>query len=44
MSCLYSVWDIIDDTVVRKVPSSDAVQMSHIYGCIPSRGMLFLLF
>ncbi|EIM23376.1 hypothetical protein WALSEDRAFT_62743 [Wallemia mellicola CBS 633.66] len=42
MSCLYSIWDIIDDTLIRKVASSDAVQMSYAFKCIPSRGWGFI--
>ncbi|TIA93178.1 hypothetical protein E3P99_00311 [Wallemia hederae] len=42
MSCLYSIWDIIDDTLIRKVASSDAVQMSYAFGCVPSRGWGFI--
>jgi hypothetical protein len=37
MSCLYCVWDIIDDTVIRKVENSDASAFARICGCCPSR-------
>ena len=38
MSCMYVLWDIVDDTIARKVNSSDAAQFSHICGCFPSQG------
>ncbi|KAJ3013998.1 hypothetical protein HKX48_005410 [Thoreauomyces humboldtii] len=36
MSCLYSLWDIIEDLVTRKVNESDASQFAHLCcgGCI----------
>jgi len=37
MSCLYCVWDIIDDTVARKSNSSDATAFARHYGCFPSQ-------
>jgi len=37
MSCLYCVWDVIDDTVIRKVENSDASAFARICGCCPSR-------
>jgi len=37
MSDLYAIWDIIDDTVARKVNSSDASHFAEICGCFPSR-------
>jgi len=37
MSCLYCVWDVIDDTVVREVSNSDASAFARTYGCCPSR-------
>ncbi|KAE9398372.1 hypothetical protein BT96DRAFT_920902 [Gymnopus androsaceus JB14] len=45
MSCLYCLWDIIDDTISRKVNSSDASQFAKICGCCPSQawGVLWLL-
>ncbi|KAJ3171953.1 hypothetical protein HDU88_006763 [Geranomyces variabilis] len=47
MSCLYSLWDIIEDLVTRKVNESDATQFSRICcgGCIPAQawGLLWFL-
>lgn len=47
MSCLYSLWDIIEDLVARKVNESDASQFSHLCcgGCIPAQlwGVLWFL-
>ncbi|KAF7311596.1 hypothetical protein MKEN_01062400 [Mycena kentingensis (nom. inval.)] len=45
MSCLYAIWDIVDDTIARKVNSSDASAFAKICGCCPSRvwGVLWLL-
>ncbi|KAH9935811.1 peptidase M50B-like-domain-containing protein [Amylocystis lapponica] len=37
MSCLYVLWDIVDDTVARKVNSSDASAFADICGCCPSQ-------
>jgi len=37
MSCLYCVWDVIDDTVARKVNKSDASEFARICKCCPSR-------
>ena len=37
MSCLYSVWDIVDDLVFRKVNESDASQFAKLCPLIPSR-------
>ncbi|KAH8929966.1 hypothetical protein BT69DRAFT_1306937 [Atractiella rhizophila] len=37
MSCLYSVWDILDDLVFRKVNESDASQFAKLCPVIPSR-------
>ncbi|KAJ3903832.1 peptidase M50B-like-domain-containing protein [Lentinula edodes] len=44
MSCMYCLWDIIDDTISRKVNSSDAAQFAKICGCCPSQvwGVLWL--
>ncbi|KAJ3728531.1 peptidase M50B-like-domain-containing protein [Lentinula raphanica] len=44
MSCMYCLWDIIDDTISRKVNSSDASQFAKICGCCPSQvwGVLWL--
>ncbi|ORX36299.1 peptidase M50B-like-domain-containing protein [Kockovaella imperatae] len=45
MSCLYAIWDIIDDTLARKVNSSDASEYAHLIGCCGSRfwGAFWLL-
>ncbi|EJD41849.1 hypothetical protein AURDEDRAFT_115295 [Auricularia subglabra TFB-10046 SS5] len=45
MSCMYVLWDIVDDTIARKVNSSDAAQFSHICGCFPSQvwGVIWLI-
>lgn len=33
MSCLYSLWDIVEDLVVRKVNESDATKFAKHTGC-----------
>ncbi|KND01028.1 uncharacterized protein SPPG_04121 [Spizellomyces punctatus DAOM BR117] len=47
MSCLYSLWDIIEDLVTRKVNESDASKFSHLCcrGCLPPQlwGVLWFL-
>ncbi|KAJ7577537.1 peptidase M50B-like-domain-containing protein [Mycena floridula] len=45
MSCLYVIWDVVDDTIARKVNSSDASAFARICGCCPSRvwGVLWLM-
>ncbi|KAA1477081.1 hypothetical protein DENSPDRAFT_844243 [Dentipellis sp. KUC8613] len=45
MSCLYVLWDVIDDTIARKVNTSDASAFADICGCCPSRvwGVVWLL-
>ncbi|CAL1703338.1 unnamed protein product [Somion occarium] len=45
MSCLYVLWDIVDDTISRKVNGSDASSFAKICGCCPSQvwGVLWLL-
>ncbi|EIW85546.1 hypothetical protein CONPUDRAFT_98645 [Coniophora puteana RWD-64-598 SS2] len=45
MSCLYCLWDIIDDTIERKVNNSDASAFARICGCCPSRvwGVIWLI-
>jgi len=45
MSDLYVLWDIIDDTIKRKVNGSDAYSFSEICGCCPSQvwGVIWLL-
>jgi len=37
MSCLYALWDVIDDTIARKVNASDASAFAKICGCFPSQ-------
>lgn len=45
MSCLYVLWDIIDDTIARKVNGSDASSFAKICGCCPSQvwGVIWLM-
>ncbi|KAL4243903.1 Peptidase M50B-like-domain-containing protein [Abortiporus biennis] len=45
MSCMYVLWDVIDDTISRKVNGSDAYSFSEICGCCPSQvwGVIWLL-
>ncbi|KIP10270.1 hypothetical protein PHLGIDRAFT_28525 [Phlebiopsis gigantea 11061_1 CR5-6] len=45
MSCLYVLWDVIDDTIARKVNGSDASSFADICGCCPSQvwGVIWLL-
>lgn len=45
MSCLYCLWDVIDDTIARKVNTSDASAFARICGCCPSRvwGVIWLI-
>ncbi|PSR71867.1 hypothetical protein PHLCEN_2v12252, partial [Hermanssonia centrifuga] len=45
MSCLYVLWDVIDDTISRKVNGSDASSFAEICGCCPSQvwGVIWLL-
>jgi len=45
MSCMYVLWDVIDDTVARKVNSSDASAFAEICGCCPSQvwGAIWLI-
>ena len=38
MSALYSIWDIIEDLILRKVNGSDATKMAEVCGCCPARG------
>jgi len=37
MSCMYSIWDIFDDTLARKVNESDASKFAEVCGCCPSQ-------
>ncbi|GLB37114.1 putative peptidase M50B-like [Lyophyllum shimeji] len=45
MSCMYVLWDVIDDTIARKVNESDASAFAKICGCFPSRvwGVIWLI-
>lgn len=45
MSDLYVLWDVIDDTIARKVNSSDASAFARICGCFPSQvwGVIWLV-
>ncbi|CAK5279470.1 unnamed protein product [Mycena citricolor] len=45
MSDMYVLWDVIDDTIARKVNSSDAYAFSEICGCCPSQvwGVIWLI-
>ncbi|KAF8184930.1 peptidase M50B-like-domain-containing protein [Mycena galopus ATCC 62051] len=45
MSCMYVLWDVIDDTIARKVNSSDASAFAKICGCFPSQvwGVIWLI-
>jgi len=44
MSCMYAVWDVVDDTITRKINSSDASQFAKICGCFPSQVWGFIWF
>lgn len=45
MSCMYVLWDVVDDTVARKVNSSDASAFADLIGCCPSQvwGVIWLI-
>ncbi|GES86672.1 hypothetical protein GLOIN_2v1659360 [Rhizophagus clarus] len=45
MSCLYSLWDIMDDLVFRKVNESDASKFAKQCKCCPSQiwGFIWLI-
>jgi len=45
MSCMYALWDTIDDTIARKVNNSDASEFAKRYGCCPSQvwGVVWLI-
>ncbi|PVG02142.1 hypothetical protein CPB86DRAFT_725915 [Serendipita vermifera] len=45
MSCMYVLWDVVDDTIARKVNSSDAAVYAKICGCCPARvwGVIWLI-
>jgi hypothetical protein len=45
MSCMYVLWDVLDDTIRRKVNASDASAFARICGCCPSQvwGVIWLM-
>ncbi|WVN85823.1 uncharacterized protein L203_100975 [Cryptococcus depauperatus CBS 7841] len=45
MSCFYAIWDIVDDTLSRKINTSDASEYATMIGCGGSRfwGAFWLL-
>ncbi|KJA21073.1 hypothetical protein HYPSUDRAFT_759141 [Hypholoma sublateritium FD-334 SS-4] len=45
MSCMYVLWDVVDDTLARKINTSDASEFARICGCCPSRvwGFIWLI-
>ncbi|KAI0628735.1 peptidase M50B-like-domain-containing protein [Trametes polyzona] len=45
MSCMYVLWDVVDDTIARKVNGSDASSFAEICGCCPSQvwGVIWLI-
>ncbi|KAJ1310473.1 hypothetical protein OPQ81_007206 [Rhizoctonia solani] len=45
MNCMYALWDIIDDTIARKVNTSDAAVFAKQFGCCPAQvwGVIWLL-
>jgi len=45
MSCMYVLWDVIDDTIARKVNTSDAAVYAEMCGCCPSQvwGVIWLI-
>jgi len=45
MSCMYVLWDVIDDTIARKVNTSDASAFAKICGCFPYQvwGVIWLM-
>lgn len=45
MSCMYALWDVIDDTIARKTNSSDATAFAKICRCFPSQvwGVIWLI-
>lgn len=45
MSCMYVLWDVIDDTIARKVNTSDAAVYAEMCGCFPSQvwGVIWLI-
>jgi len=45
MSCMYVLWDVIDDTIARKSNQSDAAAFTRYCGCFPSQvwGVIWLI-
>jgi len=45
MSCMYVLWDIVDDTIARKTNTSDAAVFARMCGCCPTRvwGVIWLI-
>ncbi|EJF62704.1 hypothetical protein DICSQDRAFT_154520 [Dichomitus squalens LYAD-421 SS1] len=45
MSDMYVLWDVVDDTIARKVNGSDASSFAQICGCCPSQvwGVIWLI-
>lgn len=45
MSCLYCLWDILDDLVFRKAYESDATKFAYVCGCLSSQtwGVIWFL-
>ncbi|ORX88378.1 hypothetical protein K493DRAFT_268389 [Basidiobolus meristosporus CBS 931.73] len=44
MSCLYSLWDIVEDLVLRKVNESDATKFAKLSKCFPAQLCGFIWF
>ncbi|KAK9703988.1 hypothetical protein K7432_010455 [Basidiobolus ranarum] len=44
MSCLYSLWDIVEDLVLRKVNESDATRFAKLSKCCPAQLCGFIWF
>lgn len=44
MNCMYALWDIVDDTISRKVNTSDATVFAKQFGCCPPQGALCVLY
>ncbi|KAI0225737.1 hypothetical protein L0F63_007075 [Massospora cicadina] len=44
MSCCYSLWDIVEDLVFRKVNESDATKFARLWCCCPPQLCGFLWF
>lgn len=44
MSCLYSLWDIVEDLVMRRVNESDATKFAKLCGCCPPQFWGFVWF